>query len=68
MIFIPTSPFLFVIASIALRRGTRRAPDQYCPRGSNPKTCCPYMADTESQLRLMWELAAWMSRQNRCMG
>src|SRR4051812_21855938 len=31
---------------------------QYCPFGSRPKVCWPYIADTASQFRLICELAA----------
>src|SRR5262249_29413172 len=41
---------------------------QYCPFGSRPKTCCPYIVPTASQLRLTWRVTALASRQARCTG
>src|SRR5712691_1471071 len=41
---------------------------QYCPFGSSPNAYWPYMVLTASQLRLIWEAAAWASRHTCCSG
>src|SRR3954452_22459062 len=41
---------------------------QYCPFGSRPKACWPYIVPTASQFRLTWRATALTSRQARCTG
>ena len=52
----------------ALDLHSRLPGDQYCPFGSRPKACWPYIVPTASQFRLTWRATALTSRQARCTG